>query len=158
MTFMFKYIRSQHQYPLPRILLSFSSLHSIPHHYTYYSPAYTITICVTYLPCYLLHNVLFSIRLTTIIVRCVWSLYPLHRILSKILSKKLSHGARGWLSQLSLRLQLRSWSHGLWVRTLYRALCWQLKAWSLLLILCLPLSAPPQHALCLSLPLKNKEN
>ena len=35
-----------------------------------------------------------------------------------------------------------------------RALCWQLRAWSLLQILCLPLSDPPPVMLCLSL--KNK--
>ena len=54
-------------------------------------------------------------------------------------------GAPGWLSRLSVRLQLRSWSHGLWVQAPRRALCWQLRAWSPLWILCLPLSlsAPP---------------
>ena len=34
----------------------------------------------------------------------------------------------------------RSWSHGSWVQDLHRALWWQLRAWSLLQILCLPLS------------------
>ena len=51
-------------------------------------------------------------------------------------------GAPGWLSQLSLRLQLRSWSHSSWVWAPHQALCWQLRAWSLLRILCLPLSPP----------------
>ena len=51
-------------------------------------------------------------------------------------------GEPGWLSWLSVRLRLRSWSRGLWVRALRRALWWQLGAWSLLWILCLPLSLP----------------
>ena len=68
----------------------------------------------------------------------------------------LSLGAPGWLSRLSIRLWLRSWSHGAWVRVLRRALCWQLRAWSLFRILCLPHSLPlPLHALSLSVP-KNK--
>ena len=37
-------------------------------------------------------------------------------------------GAPGWFSWLSVQLWLRSWSHGLWVEALHRALCWQLKA------------------------------
>ena len=40
-------------------------------------------------------------------------------------------GAPGWLSHLSVWLQLRSRSHGLWVRAPRRILCWQLRAWSL---------------------------
>ena len=39
-------------------------------------------------------------------------------------------GAPGWLSKLSIQLQLRSWSHGSWVRDTRWALCWQLRAWS----------------------------
>ena len=55
-------------------------------------------------------------------------------------------------SQLSVRLWFRSRSHGLWVWAPHRALCWQLRAWSLLQILCPPLSLPsPAHTLCLSL-------
>ena len=57
--------------------------------------------------------------------------------------------APGWLSRLSLWLQLRSWSRGLWVWALSLALCWQLRAWSLLP----SLSAPPPRMLCLSLSL-----
>ena len=49
-------------------------------------------------------------------------------------------GAPVWLSWLSFRLWLRSWSHGLWVRVPHQALCWQFSDWSLLWILCLPLS------------------
>ena len=62
----------------------------------------------------------------------------------------------GWLSRLNVRLRLRSWSHGLWVRAPRRALCWQLGAWSLLQILCLPLALPPFPIHALSLCLKNK--
>ena len=39
-------------------------------------------------------------------------------------------GAPGWLSRLSVRLGLRSWSRGPWVQAPRRALCWQLGAWS----------------------------
>ena len=65
-------------------------------------------------------------------------------------------GAPGWLSQLSIQLRFRSWSHGSWVRAPGRALHWQPRAWSLHWILCLPLSALPLLVLCLSLSLKNK--
>ena len=65
-------------------------------------------------------------------------------------------GAPGWLSQLSIRLRLRSWSHGSWVRAPCRALCWQLGAWSLLRMLCLPLSLPLTHSCSVSLYFKNK--
>ena len=54
--------------------------------------------------------------------------------------KKSTRGAPGWLSRLSDPLRLRSRSHGQWVRAPRRALCWRLRAWSLLQILCLPLS------------------
>ena len=53
--------------------------------------------------------------------------------------KLLVDGAPGWLSQLSVRLRLRSWSRSLWVRAPRQALCWQLRAWSLFRILCFPL-------------------
>ena len=46
--------------------------------------------------------------------------------------KILLTGVPGWLSQLSIQLQLRSWSHGSWVQAPRQALCWQLRAWSLL--------------------------
>ena len=69
---------------------------------------------------------------------------------------KVIQGEPGWLSRLGVRLRLRSWSHCLWVRALRRALCWQLRAWSLLLILCPAHSAAPSLMLCLSLSLKNK--
>ena len=60
-------------------------------------------------------------------------------------------GAPGWLSLLSIRLRRRSWSHGLWVRTPSQALCWQLRAWSPLRILCLHRSLPLPHSCSVSL-------
>ena len=45
-------------------------------------------------------------------------------------------------------LWLSSRSHGSWVRAPRRALCRQLGAWSLLRILCLPLSRPLPHTTC----------
>ena len=51
-------------------------------------------------------------------------------------------GAPGWLSRLNIWLRLRSWYHGLWVQASRWALCWQLRAGSLLWVLCLPLSLP----------------
>ena len=51
-------------------------------------------------------------------------------------------GAPGWLSWLSIRLWLRSWSHGLWVGAPCQALCCQFRAWSLLQILWLALFLP----------------
>ena len=65
-------------------------------------------------------------------------------------------GAPGWLSRLSGRLRLRSWSRGPWVRALHRALCWQLRAWSLLRILCLPLPLPFPGSCSVSLSKINK--
>ena len=67
-------------------------------------------------------------------------------------------GAPGWLRQLGVLLWLRSRSHGLWVWAPGWAVCWQLRAWSLLRILCLPLSlsASPSPALSLSLSEMNK--
>ena len=65
-------------------------------------------------------------------------------------------GAPGWLSRLGVWLRLRSWSHSSWVRAPSRALCWQLRAWSLLQILCLPLSLPLPCSCSVSLCPKNK--
>ena len=65
-------------------------------------------------------------------------------------------GVPEWLSQLSVRLRLRLWSHGSCVWALHRALCWQFGAWSLLWVLCLSLSASPPLVLCLCLSLKIK--
>ena len=68
---------------------------------------------------------------------------------SSLIRKRL--GAPGWLSRFSVRLRLRSRSHGSWIRAPRRALCRQLGAWNLLLIVCLPLSlCPPLLTLCLS--------
>ena len=60
-------------------------------------------------------------------------------------------GAPGWLSQLDILLWLRSWSLGLLARALCQALCWQLRAWSLLRIVSLSLSVLPLLVLCPSL-------
>ena len=65
-------------------------------------------------------------------------------------------GAPGGLSRLSVRLRLRSRSHGLWVRAPRQALCRQLGAWNLLRILCLPLSLPLPHSCSVPLCLRNK--
>ena len=58
---------------------------------------------------------------------------------TKINSKK---GAPGWLSRLGIQLRLGSWSRSLRVWVPHQALCWQLRPWSGLQILCLPLSLP----------------
>ena len=63
---------------------------------------------------------------------------------NKLILKSLVIGAPEWLSLLSGLLQLRSWSHSSWVQALHWALCWQLRVWSLLGILSLSLSVPPQ--------------
>ena len=66
--------------------------------------------------------------------------------------KYVCFGAPGWLSWLGVWLELRSWSPCSWIQAPLRALCCQLRSWSLLQILCLPLSAaPPLLTLCLSL-------
>ena len=63
-------------------------------------------------------------------------------------------GVPGWLSRLSVWLQLRSWSRSLWVPAPCQALSWALRAWSLLPILCLHLSLCPfpacSQSVCLS--------
>ena len=71
--------------------------------------------------------------------------------LFKILTKKRTEP--GWLSRLRVWFRFRSWSHSSWVRAVCRALCWQLRAWTLLRILCLPLSLCPSPAWALSLSL-----
>ena len=63
----------------------------------------------------------------------------------------------GWLSLLSDRLRLRSWSCGSWVWAPRQALCWQLRAWNLLRILCLPLSLLLPHSCFVSLSLSLKK-
>ena len=60
-------------------------------------------------------------------------------------------GVPGWLNGLRVWLQLRLWSHSLWVWVLHRALCWQLRAWNLLWILCNPLSLPLPRSCSVSL-------
>ena len=97
--------------------------------------------------------------ISTLLLQCWWegevvmAVWESHLTIS--FKTKNILGAPVWLSQLSVPLQLRSWSCSLWVRAPRWALCCQLRAWSLLRILCLPLSLSlPQ--LILSPSLKNK--
>ena len=62
----------------------------------------------------------------------------------------------GWLSQLSVLLQLRSWSHGSWVQPPCRALCWQLRAGACFRFCVSSLSFCPCPTCALSLFLNNK--
>ena len=64
--------------------------------------------------------------------------YHLHK--TRWLNKSCFAGVPGWLSPFGIWLWLRSWSHGWWVGAPHRVLCWQLRAWSLFQILCLPFS------------------
>ena len=72
---------------------------------------------------------------------CVWG--SLKRIVCVEIQRKnnFSHstfennspfGVPGWLSRLSILLQLRTRSHCSWVQAPHQALCRQLRAWSLL--------------------------
>ena len=65
-------------------------------------------------------------------------------------------GAPGWLSQLSVWLQLRSWSHSSCVRAPHRALCSSSEPGAASDSVSPSLSAPPPLMPCLSLCLKNK--
>ena len=47
---------------------------------------------------------------------------PMHKY-QQIFHKHVKGGAPGWLSRLSIRLQLRSWSLSSWVQAPCRALC-----------------------------------
>ena len=93
---------------------------------------------------------------TKLIILFGWLCWPeFYQWLKWSLSLKLlGIGVPGWLSWLSVRLRLRSRSHSLWVRALHRALCWQLRAWSLLRILCFPLSLPLSCSYSVSLSQK----
>ena len=74
-------------------------------------------------------------------------------VLHNLSKKDYRGGAPLWLSRLGVQLRPRSWSHSSWVRALCQALCWQLRAWSLLLLLfCVSFSlcSSPAHALSLS--------
>ena len=89
----------------------------------------------------------------------IWSI-P-HRSKGRLIStlKDLSYeGTPGWLSRLSFWLRFRSRSPGLWIQAPCWAQCWQLGAWSLLPVLCLPFSLPLPclHSVSFSLSKMNK--
>ena len=75
------------------------------------------------------------------------SYLPMYRV--------FSHQNQNKRGALSVRLRLRSWSHGPWVQAPCQALCWQLRAWSLLGF-CVSLSLCPSPAHSLSLSLSQK--
>ena len=64
---------------------------------------------------------------------------------------KRKEGLPGWLSQLSVQLRFRSYLTVREFEPSVRALCWHLRAWNLLWILCLPLCHFPVHTLFVSL-------
>ena len=84
----------------------------------------------------------------------IWCQWKIWCHCSKLMSKQWTIRASGWLSQLNIRLWLRSWTCSSWVQAPHGALCWQRRSWSLLWILRLPLSLPlpclPSVSLCLS--------
>ena len=77
-------------------------------------------------------------------IRLIWGWFK-----TKIL---VIWGAPGWLSRLSIRLQLRSWSHGSWFPARVGLCADKLGAWSLLWILCVCVSLwpSPTHAFSFS--------
>ena len=77
---------------------------------------------------------------------------PVWKTVWMFLKKLKNNGVPGWLSQLSVQLQLRSWSCGFWVQAPCWALCSQLRTSSLLQILSPSLCLP--HSCFVSL--KNK--
>ena len=64
-------------------------------------------------------------------------------------------GRRGGSVRLSVQLPLRSCSLGSWVWAPHRALCWQHRAWSLVWVLCLPLSLLLPRSCSVSLSFKS---
>ena len=65
-------------------------------------------------------------------------------------------GGGAWVTQLNVWLWFWAWSRGPWVWAPCWAVCWQLRAWSLLLILCFSLSLPLPHSSSVSLFLSQK--
>ena len=87
-----------------------------------------------------------------------WQHFSIPRVQILLLKTGTEWGVPGWLSSLSIGLRLRSCSHSFWVWAPCWTLYWQLTAWRLLQILCLPICPSPAHArmLSFSLSLKNK--
>ena len=86
------------------------------------------------------------------------SVLPPHacsRVLSLSLLKTKQRGA-GVAQSVKCPTSARSRSHGPWVRAPRQALGWWLRAWSLLPILCLPLSLPLPRSWSVYLCPKNK--
>ena len=82
--------------------------------------------------------------------------FPTHA-LSLSASQKWINVWGAWVAQLVKRpTSARSRFRGPWVRAPLRALGWWLGAWSLFLILCLPLSLPLPRSCSVSLCPKNK--
>ena len=91
---------------------------------------------------------------TVVSGRNIWISKDLMSLLEIYLWEIIREGVIGWLSQLSVCLQLRSWSQGPWDGAPHQAPC---SAWSLLLLLLLLLPLTPHIlVLSLSLPLINK--
>ena len=73
-----------------------------------------------------------------VFISCLWLTLVSDTIIDKEMLILMVFGAPGWLSLLSVWLQPRSWSCGSRRRAPHWALSWQLRAWRLLQILCLP--------------------
>ena len=71
---------------------------------------------------------------------------PRFHLTSVLVTTELALGAPRWLIRLSVQLQLRSWSHGLWVPALCQALHWQCGT-------CLAFSPSPRVSLSAPPPL-----
>ena len=82
---------------------------------------------------------------------------PFSKSCQSLSSLNIEYRRDAWVAQsVKHRLQLRSWPHGSWVRAPHQALCWQLRTWSLLRVLCLLFSLHFPHSCPLFLSLKNK--
>ena len=114
-----------------------------------------LTDWVTQAPHHRFFNVLNTPTIQRSLVSFTVTFYKMYSFLSDLF-KIYFFGVPGWLSRLSVRLRPRSRSHTPWVRALHRGLCWQLRAWSPLQILCLPISLPLPRSCSVSLCPTNK--